>query len=124
MREIRFRAKDKFTKIFIYGDLLQTSSGIKICNKDGDYEVVPETVGQCTGVHDESEDEKEIYEGDKIKFKYESTEYIGIVKFEAGMFILACDDLLDSYISFLEIIDSDRDYWWIDGEIVGNIYEK
>jgi len=81
-------------------------------------------VMQYTGVHDESADEKEIYEEDKIKFIYESTEYVGIVKFEAGTFILACDDFVDGYIPFLELINSDRDYWWIKGEIVGNIYEN
>ena len=121
MREIKFRGKRIDKNKFVYGYLIKDCDNNKfyITNTRAIYhEVKPETIGQYTGVHDESEDEKEIYEGDKIKFKYESTYYIGIVKFEAGMFILACDDLIDSYVSFLELIDSDRDYWWIDGVIL------
>jgi uncharacterized phage protein (TIGR01671 family) len=81
-------------------------------------------VMQYTGVHDQSEDEKEIYEGDIVKFTFESVKYIGTVKFEAGTFILAGHELPDSYIPFLEMIDSDRDYYWLDGEVIGNIYEN
>lgn len=78
---------------------------------------------QYTGIHDDSEDEKEIYEGDNIIFTYNDIEYIAEVKFEAGTFILCNEYLPNSYITFIDIVQSDRDYWWIDGKVVGNIYE-
>lgn len=79
---------------------------------------------QYTGVKDNTEEETEIYEGDNIKFMYNDIEFIGEVKFEGGCFILCNYDLPDSYIPLLEIIDSDREYFFIDGEVVSNIYEK
>ena len=48
MRDIKFRAKCKYTKLFIYGDLLQIADRIEICNEDGNYEIIPESVGQYT----------------------------------------------------------------------------
>ena len=123
MRNIKFRAKDKFIKKFIYGDLLQIVGRIEICNKDGNYEIDSETVGQYTGVHDNNDSEVEIFENDKVVFTYDDNEYSGVIKFEAGAFIIACDELPDSYITMLDITQSDRDYYWIDGEVVGNIHE-
>jgi hypothetical protein len=122
MREIKFRVWDILNKKMLkWGVIFNLPA----------WEIFPGTpeqrafeVMQYSGVHDESEDEIEIYEGDKIKFNYEGEQYIGEVKFEAGTFIIACEELADSYISFLEIADSDRDYWWIDGEVIGNIHEK
>jgi uncharacterized phage protein (TIGR01671 family) len=100
-------------------DSIPVERGTFLPTKDNDMILM-----QYTGVHDQSEEEKEIYEGDKVKFRYESTEYIGIVKFEAGTFILGCLDLVDSYITLLEIVDNNEDYYWLDGEVIGNIYEN
>jgi hypothetical protein len=79
---------------------------------------------QYTGVHDESDNEIEVYEGDIVSFEYEDKIYKGKVIFEAGSFIIACDDLPDSYITLLDIVNSDRDYFWISGKVIGNIYEN
>lgn len=77
-----------------------------------------------TGIHDDTEDEIEICDGDIVEFVYKDKTYIGEVKFEAGAFILACNDLPDSYITMLDIIECDRDYWWIDGKVLGNVFEN
>lgn len=69
MREILFRGKMLGTKKWIYGDLLQTS----ICeifykntndSKDTFARVIPETVGQYTGLTDR--DGVKIFEGDIV----------------------------------------------------------
>ena len=81
-------------------------------------------VMQYTGIHDNTEEEKEIYAGDKINFMYKDIEYVAEVVYEAGMFILRNEYLPNSYIPLFEIVSSDRSYWWVKGEIIGNIYEN
>ena len=142
MREIKFRGKNIITNKWVYGHYMEQPNDFE---EEGGYfkptgigsfisdfnllgrdlfAVDSETIGQYTGIHDDSEEETEIYEGDKIEFVYEGYSIIGIVKFEAGTFIIASEELGDSYITFLSIIQSDRDYWWINGIVVGNIYEN
>lgn len=53
MREILFRGKDALTKEWIYGDLVHCENGLFMSDKVGRFvEVIPETVGQFTGLFD------------------------------------------------------------------------
>lgn len=109
MREILFRGRrKKGDKRWVEGDLTQGYAGyvgiVKWCCAGTSFEVVPETVGQYTGLTDKNG--KKIFEGDIVKI---SNDEIFEVKYEDGGFTAGL---------FL----GDWDYGHV--EVIGNIYDN
>ena len=114
MKEIKFRGIAKCTGSWIYGDLIHNGfDGISRIITIGiasagcyPVEVIPETVGQFTGLHDKNG--KEIYEGDILCFT-------GLSKQHQEPFVIEWRENDARYTDY-----SPKDK----AEIIGNIWEN
>ncbi len=124
MREILFRGKTESSERWVVGDLLQWSDGeMCICENRNHFEkdkyrVIPETVGQYTGLT--GKNGKRIFEGDVVK-AYDDTydngfaEVKGKVFFNCGSFDIDVEDV--GYIPLYS-------YGTKNIEVVGNIHDN
>lgn len=137
MRDIKFRGKptQNNTSYFddddwVYGSLtIQKDKYYIVLEvieniKRDDYavymiEVIPETIGQYTGLKDKNG--KEIYEGDIINFDYIKERNYEIV-FEDGTYWIRDKD--NQYISLHEVVEICKrpNNWKV--EVIGNIYDN
>ncbi|EJC8820522.1 hypothetical protein M0906_001543 [Listeria monocytogenes] len=123
MREIEFRAKvkrslqlEQIKNGWIHGGIFEnkiisrnTNEGSICAGFCSEVEIIPETVGQFTGLKDKNG--KKIFEGD-VGWD-EHNECYGVVKFEEGKFLYVWENIAE-------------DLWEVaDGiEICGNIHEN
>lgn len=122
MREILFRGKrKKGDKRWVEGDLLHGYSGFGITNRyyaGSSFEVVPETVGQYTGLTDKNG--ARIFEGDIVSghlddlFPEDESRY-EIAWIDYGWHLTNLDGTVDT---------AEQDWVNQNFEVIGNIYDN
>ena len=127
MREILFRGKQKYSGKWVYGSFFSPNAIMKRGKEfdaDKTYTILPETVGQFTGLTDKND--KKIFEGDIVLVPYVDPIFKctwndtspcegAIIKYCMGMF----------YVEYIESGDKFT-LSAMDGymKIIGNIYDN
>lgn len=119
-REILFRGKRIDNGDWVYGDLIHNIDCVKVRERETDinriaksYEVIPETVGQYTGLKDKNG--KKIFEGDIVTGLFNYTDIIGhIVYGSDATFFIERKGLYGIGLNNAED--------WL--EVIGNIHDK
>ena len=119
MREILFRGKSKGKPEWVYGYYFMGFTGIPyilvlhdhILGMTEFYEVIPETVGQFTGLSDKNG--KKIFEGDIVLIEGHS---IGVIRYLSDEALFAVDFL--SHL--LSLNDTTSEYI----AVIGNIHDN
>jgi len=135
MREIKFRGRNKYNNEWVYGGYYKYQEDVQIIHIQGmnvsqHTEVIPETVGEFTGLKDINE--IDIYEGDILEFQEDFGYHTNkgemyYVAFEYSTFVLK---YLSNNQTHGFVKDSQKDWHHSienlgnEVKIIGNIYEQ
>ena len=134
MREILFRGKRTDNDEWIegnlihqteyYGSLFDRYHILRVGEFDYDYYdralVIPETVGQYTGLTDKNG--KKIFEGDIVST--DLTRPYNIVEYRDGSFMFNCNDGGEDYYDIMLPILKEAHTKYEYGEVIGNIHDN
>ena len=108
----------EWVEVFYYNDLLGDNVHCNIIYDGIDYAVIPETVGQYTGLKDKNG--KRIFEGDIVYCKSRLDNANIVVIFECGQFRMVLSENYRSYQTNSGFYDINC----FDKEVIGNIYDN
>lgn len=123
MREILFRGKHSEKSMWDYGDLYMDHGRTYIASRDMMHgvrvhgEVIPDTVGQYTGLTDKNG--TKIFEGDIVKLRLLAAkmEWKGVCEYRNGAFGLAWQYAGERYCTFAGTCNAEY-------EVLGNIHDN
>ena len=129
IRTIIFRGKRKDNGEWVYGGIYYQKAdevkeeavyiiGGSLNNVGVAYEVIPETVGQCTGLTDKNG--KKIFEGDVVYCKSRLDSANMVVIFECGQFRIILSENYRNYQTNSGFYDINC----FDKKVIGNIYDN
>lgn len=120
LERIKYRAKDKFTRRWVYGFPRKTALGNWfIHSEDATYPIIPETLGEYTGLKDK--DGKEIYEGDILST--DLAKPFCEVMFRNGCFVLCLNDGEEDFYDILAPLEDNVAQTKYHA-VIGNIHDN
>ena len=110
MRDILVRGKRIDNGEWVYGNLIRRN----ICGKE--WEVIPETVGQYTGLDDKNG--VKIFEGDVVRYLNSIESGNGVVIFDTCAFLFNWIDIdeIDSLLRYFQCSE--------ELEVIGNVHDN
>lgn len=120
MREILFRGKGKNSGNWFYGGYCEINNSVCIIEKKGLYVgIIPETIGQFTGLCDRHG--RKIFEGDIIRaIHYKEELNTSYINFEDGIYW--CELITGSFIECCETLFEQHCECGL--EVIGNIHDN
>ena len=119
---------DEFDRQYRIIAQIRYSTGTHI-HTDDDPRVDKNTICQCTGLtaywtdFEDELHECNVWEYDLLEVDYNGKKVIAEVKYEGGMFILASNKFVDSYIPLFDVVQIE-DECWVDAKVIGNIFDN
>lgn len=128
MTEYEFRGKQLDNGEWVYGYYVKGATRHCIVQSLAvfpRYDVDPETVGQFTGLHDDSEQQEKLFDGDIAELEYQGHKHICKIQFCAGGYMFVADSFPDGFLFLSELAEYDRNYGWVEGAIkIGTIHDN